>query len=347
MKCIAQKAVCLCLAMLTLAAAVWLAGCSSVRDAQLPTHLTPAPGTAPTPGTAPGSNPGTSPRTTDAAHAGVQPGEELWVIVRADDANGTGDETWVPLGRAGLTQLDAAGKPVGSLPLTSTTVTAELRGDRSTVAVSQQFVNNSSRPVDAEYRMPMPADATLEAFVMKLGERRIRGVFRSPGQASALFESAREAGHRASLIVLDSDNTLTHRLANLQPAQPLQIELAYVHTLELHDGAYRFVLPAMVPPQAATPPALAVTVSVCPGEGVDLESVTSLSHPIERERVDATCMRVTLAEPAKASADRPFELVLRPGLGQRLAHVPRDRADLSPGTPDAAVVIDAAVPDSR
>ncbi len=266
---------------------------------------------------APGTAPGTAPAATDAPATDHHAIDAALVRVSGDDAD----------------------QP---LPLVAASVRATIRGLTCDVALTQRFINPSTRTLDAAYRFPLPADARVREIVMVIGDRRIRGIFRAPDEAQRLYADAKQQGYRASLITLGRDNLLTHRIANLAPGRAIDIDLTYRHTLEERDGEYRFALPKLAGAAGLDRGALEVAIDLQPG--VAITALKSFSHPIEREALDATSMRVTLADGDTAAFDDPFDLRFRVAQGARLARA-ADHDELGHSTThDAAIAIDASRP---
>jgi len=276
---------------------------------------------------------------TRPSHQQADQADEVWIIARADapPADSVIDE-------AALLRVDEPGAPQ-PLPLVAATVRASIRGLTCDVALTQRFTNPHARTIDAAYRFPLPADARVREFVMVIGERRIRGIFRAPDEARRLYAAAKQQGYRASLITLGPDHVLRHRIANLAPRQTIDIDLTYRHTLEAHDDGYRFSLPRLAGATGIEHAAIDMTIDLQPG--VAITELKSFSHRIEREALDATSTRVTLADDQTAMFDEPFDLRFRVAEGARLARAADHDEPGQSTRHDAAIAIDATRPDQE
>jgi hypothetical protein len=284
-----------------------------------------------------------TPDMTHEAAAPVRQEAEVWIIARTPgQSEAPAADHHIDEAALVRTSGDDAGQ---ALPLAAATVRANIRGLTCDVALTQRFTNPHTRTIDAAYRFPLPADARVREFVMVIGERRIRGIFRSPDEAQRLYASAKQQGYRASLITLGDDHVLTHRVANIAPGRAIDIDLTFRHTLEQHDGGYRFTLPRLAGAAGVERAAVDLTIDLRPG--VPITGLKSFSHRIEREPLDASSMRVTLADDDITAFDQPFDLRFRVADGERLARA-ADHDELGHSTThDAAIAIDASRPTDR
>lgn len=191
-------------------------------------------------------------------------------------------------------------------------------------------------------RFPLPGDARVRGFMMVIGQRRIRGIFREPEEARRLYAAARQQGHRASLMTIGPDRVLTHRITHIEPRKAIDIDLTYRHTLGQLDPGYRFVFPALADATGVDPVAIDLSVDLRPG--VPVVELTSASLAIAHERLDADITRVTLADAEDAIANEPFDLRFRVADDARLARA-ADHDEPSPrGGDDALIAVDATAP---
>jgi len=265
--------------------------------------------------------------------------DEVWVIRKpgkplppqaGDDTPGSGE----------LRALLHGDKEV-PLPLTRTAVTASVAGYLSSVLVTQQYHNPYAEKIEAVYVFPLPENSAVSDFVMKIGERRIRGVVRERVEAERIYRDARSQGYVASLLTQERPNVFTQKVANIEPGMMIDIEIGYFSTLSYEDGQYSFVFPMVVGPRY-TPPGTTNGVAAVargasglagqstaiqylkPGErsgndimvtvdldaGVPIEEIRSATHAIDVRRTGATVARVSL-KPADTLPNKDFVLRYR------------------------------------
>jgi Ca-activated chloride channel family protein len=139
------------------------------------------------------------------------------------------------------------------MPLKHTDVKAHVTGQVGSVEVSQQFYNPYETRIEAVYVFPLPHNATINEFVMVIGERRIRGIIREREEAEQIYLSARNQGYVASLMTEERPNIFTQSVANIEPGKDITVDIKYFHTLEYADSWYEFVFPMVVGPRFNPP----------------------------------------------------------------------------------------------
>jgi Ca-activated chloride channel family protein len=188
----------------------------------------------------------------------LMPGEELWVIARGNAVRHDtpqDSENEPPGSGCLMATLPNETKPV-PVPLKHTSVNGTIDGYIATVDVTQQFHNPYSSKIEAVYVFPLPDNAAVNEFVMKVGERKIRGIIREREQAEKIYSQAKAQGHVASLLTEERPNIFTQKVANIEPGKQIDINIRYFNTLQYDDGAYEFVFPMVVGPRY-NPPASA------------------------------------------------------------------------------------------
>ncbi len=188
--------------------------------------------------------------------------EELWIIQRPGEAarsraRAASDD--IPGGGSLMTTTrDAADNTDKQIPvpLRHTDVHGSINGYLSSVTVTQQFHNPFNGKIEAVYVFPLPENAAVNDFVMKVGDRTIRGIIREREQAEQIYNEARSQGYVASLLTEERPNIFTQKVANIEPGKSIDIAITYYSTLAYVDGAYEFVFPMVVGPRFNPPATL-------------------------------------------------------------------------------------------
>lgn len=230
----------------------------------------PAP-TAPAPTAPSGSAVGNPPtgvtaeqrreRVTTPARVGADEGredarprfdEELWVITRPTRGEvkalerGLGGEQ--PAGGSLMLRPVGGGRSAAAKNL-STDVMAHLTGPVSRVTVEQRFENSGADAAEAVYVLPLPTDAAVTDFVLRVGARRIRGVIRERAEAERIFLDATNQGKVAALFLEDRANLFVQRIGMVPAGAEVGASVSYFHTLAYVSdgtggmGAFDFVMP--------------------------------------------------------------------------------------------------------
>ena len=240
--------------------------------------------------------------------------------------------------RSGTLLLQSAGETVPAHSLT-TDIEVDISGLIARVNVTQTFENNSSSFSEAVYLFPLPEDAAVDTLLMRIGERVIEGEIQPREEAQAIYEAAKDAGQRASLVEQERPNLFTTSVANIAPGERVEISIAYQETLRYDEGTFSFRFPLAITPRytpqgenavnffqrsdaanitppyqnpAGGDPEQTVTLSATLNAGLALESLRSPYHDITVLQ-DGDTYSLTLNGPV--AADRDFELTWKPQTG--------------------------------
>ncbi len=174
--------------------------------------------------------------------------QELWILTRGENSTASSEQS--PGSGVLLAKIEEKEIP---MPLKHTEVHASVSGYLGTVEVTQQFLNPYSGKIEAVYVFPLPHNASVNEFIMTIGERRIRGIIRERKEAEQIYQEAKQQGYVASLLTEERPNIFTQRVANIEPSKEIDIDIKYFHTLEYVDGWYEFVFPMVVGPRFNPP----------------------------------------------------------------------------------------------
>jgi Ca-activated chloride channel family protein len=149
---------------------------------------------------------------------------------------------------SGCLQTEVGGHIV-DFPLKHTKVDADVSGPVARVLVTQTFQNPYDETIEAVYVFPLPHDAAVCDFEMRIGERTIRGDIERRDEARRRYEEARSQGHVASLLEQQRPNVFTQSVANILPGNEIDVTITYVETLPYEKGAWELVFPTVVGPR--------------------------------------------------------------------------------------------------
>ena len=225
-----------------------------------------------------------------------------------------------------------------------TDVDYEVTGSIARAKIKQQFVNSSSMWAEGIYVFPLPEKAAVDHFRMIIGERIIEGQVKERVTAKKIYETAKSAGKKASLIEQQRPNIFTTSLANIAPGEEITIEFEFQQVLDYKDGAYRLRFPMVVGPRYhpgqyhSGRPDIQNLLNPAPGRtsvytetdavndsnnptrihvlldaGVSLYDLSSSYHQIDIKQTSETRYSIsTIGE--NIPSDRDFELVWKPQL---------------------------------
>ncbi|MDC0719834.1 VIT domain-containing protein [Nannocystis bainbridge] len=222
----------------------------------------------------------------------------------------------------------AAGDRWLGLPLQAIRYDTVVVGTLAETTVTQTFVNPRSERLEAIYSFPLPDDAAIDDYWIRIGSRSIHGLLKRYAEAQRTFDQARKAGRTAALLTQERPNLFTQAVTNIGPGETIEVEIHLVQPLRQRAGRYSLALPTVVgprysPPGAVadasriTPPVLPAGVDSCvPVEiAVDIDTTLPVADVASKLHAVAVTQRpqgvsVALAR-GPARADRDFELSWR------------------------------------
>jgi Ca-activated chloride channel family protein len=244
-------------------------------------------------------------------------------------AFGQKDDSMPTLGEGCLLYRSPVSGRYESVPLLHTDVALDVRGLVESATVTQQYANASSVPVEAVYVFPLPHDAAVYDMEIHIGDRVIRSVIREREEAKRTYEAAKSQGKRAALVEEERPNIFTTSVANIMPGDKIEVRLRYVEPLQWQGGRMRIEFPMVVGPRyipgtqavghsgtgwgfdtdavgdasritpvVRNPESRSghdISLAVDLDEGFEATSVTSVSHPIQVQRLQKGRQHVELA----------------------------------------------------
>ncbi|MEP1596332.1 MAG: marine proteobacterial sortase target protein, partial [Halieaceae bacterium] len=116
-------------------------------------------------------------------------------------------------------------------------------------SLEQTFVNNSQDWVEGVYAFPLPETAAVRRLEIEIGERKIIGKIREKAQAKAIYQAAKKAGKKASLVEQQRPNLFTNRVANIAPGESITVRLEYVQRVSFRAGKFSLRFPMTITPR--------------------------------------------------------------------------------------------------
>jgi len=198
--------------------------------------------------------------------------------------------------------------------------------------VRQIFHNPSQFWSEGVYTFPLPEQAAVDRLRMIVGERIIEGQIHEKKEAKRIYQQAREAGKKTSLLSHHRTNVFTTSIANIAPGQEVVVEFEYQQVLDFKAHRYSLRFPMVSTPQyspSKTPPRMLldsgfvepvnvirkadeipgneVDISVDLRAGFPIETLVSTSHSVTSEKLSEEHYKVKLLGLAKES-NRDFVL---------------------------------------
>ena len=212
------------------------------------------------------------------------------------------------------------------------------------------FHNPTDGWVEAVYVYPLPEGGAVDTLKMVIGERIIIGDIKERKTAREVYEQAKSAGRKASLVEQERPNIFTNSVANIGPRETVVVQIEYQEPVRQSGGEFSLRLPLVVAPRyhpepivqtvdlgsggqgwgrtldpvpdrdrisppvldpRSNPPVNPVAITVRLQAGFPLAEVKSHHHAIKTETSEEGVRVIRLAEGA-VPADRDFELTWTP-----------------------------------
>ncbi len=167
-------------------------------------------------------------------------------------------------------------------PTLDTNVEIEVSGLLARVKVSQTFVNTTQDWQEGVYVFPLPETAAVDHLWMKIGERIIEGEIQPKKQAKKIYQQAKSAGKRASLVEHQRPNMFTTSVANIAPDDEITVIIEYQQTVQQEQGEFKLRFPMVVGPRYIPGVAISNTEELShfngSGWAVNTDQVPDASH---------------------------------------------------------------------
>jgi len=118
-----------------------------------------------------------------------------------------------------------------------------------TARLKQQFKNDTNDWLEAIYAFPLPENSALYLMEMKIVERVITGEIKEKSQAKRIYQQAKKAGKKASLVEQHRPNLFTNNIANIPPGETVEIILEYNQVVDYQQGIFELRFPLTTTPR--------------------------------------------------------------------------------------------------
>ncbi|KAF1952705.1 hypothetical protein CC80DRAFT_495211 [Byssothecium circinans] len=169
----------------------------------------------------------------------------------------------------------------------------------SRTVLNQTFFNPSKEKAldEIRYTFPLFDGVSVVDFVCQIGERTIYGLVKEKNEARKTYQQAKERGEQAALLeqLPDAADVFTTSISNIPKDSSVFVTITYIQELK-HDAevdGVRLTIPTTVSPRYGSYPGevmeasavkqsgISLKVDVSMANGVPIQKMVSLSHPIE------------------------------------------------------------------
>jgi Ca-activated chloride channel homolog len=139
-------------------------------------------------------------------------------------------------------------------PRLQTDIDVKVTGVISRTIITQRFKNPSTGWVEGIYVFPMPENAAVDTLKMQIGDRFIEGLIKERKEAKRIYEKAKSAGKKASLIEQERPNMFTNSIANIGPGETVIVQMEYQETVARNKGVFSLRIPLVTAPRYVPKP---------------------------------------------------------------------------------------------
>ncbi len=134
-------------------------------------------------------------------------------------------------------------------PLVATDVDMTVSGPTARARVTQLFHNPTDGWVEAVYVYPLPDGGAVDTLKMVVGERIIIGDVMERKSAKVVYERAKAAGQKATLIEQERPNIFTNAVANIGPGESVLVQIEYQEPVHQSGSEFSLRIPLVVAPR--------------------------------------------------------------------------------------------------
>lgn len=171
-------------------------------------------------------------------------------------------------------------------PNLTTNVTIDVSGIIVRATVEQVFQNTSDSWAEGVYVFPLPDDAAVDHMRIQIGTRIIEGQIHERRQAKKLYEAAKRAGYRASLVEQQRPNIFSNAVANIGPGERITVTIEYQHTLKYQRregmGQFQIRFPMAITPRFTPATLLSGQEQIVEGlaDGLPASDISQINPPV-------------------------------------------------------------------
>jgi hypothetical protein len=139
------------------------------------------------------------------------------------------------------------------LALKDVGVCSRIAGLLARTTVQQRYRNDTGANLEVAYTFPLPVDAVLLDFSVRIGERIHQGEVVARRQAEDQYEQAVETGHSAFRLQALDRGVYGATLGNVLFGETVELQLAYAEPQSWNGRSLRFRLPTTLAPRYGEP----------------------------------------------------------------------------------------------
>ncbi len=133
--------------------------------------------------------------------------------------------------------------------LLDTNIQANVVGLIATINLTQRFKNDTDEWVNGRYVFPLPENGAIDGMTMTIGERVIKGEIKEKQAAKKVFEAAKKAGKKASLLEQHRPNMFSMSVANIPPRSEVVANIRIIDRVVYQNQTFSLRFPTTITPR--------------------------------------------------------------------------------------------------
>ncbi len=174
------------------------------------------------------------------------------------------------------------------------------------VQMSQTFVNEGARTVEARCVMPLPPDVAVDGLTFMVDGKEIEGKMMSADEAKRIYQSYVRKSQDPALVQWIGNGLIQTNVFPIPPGAERTVSIGYTHVLRKVNGSLEWSVPIKAAGYSSQP-IEKVSIRVYLEEGQKLGNIYSPTHSIDIKRSSEKTATIEY-NPSSTSTDR-FSIV--------------------------------------
>lgn len=190
-------------------------------------------------------------------------------------------------------------------------VDVSIDGQKATTKVDQEFFNPNDATLEGEYLFPIPANAHIDKFTMRVGDRDLEAELLDANKAREIYEDIVRRQRDPALLEYTGRGAFRVKIFPIEPRSKKKVQLSYTELLRNDGGIVSYLYPLNTEKFSAQP-LKSAAIRVDLNEASPIKALYSPSHSVEIKR-DGDRKATVGWETANTRPDRDFQLLFSTG----------------------------------
>lgn len=198
-------------------------------------------------------------------------------------------------------------------------VEVKIEGQRAVTRVEQEFLNPNNATLEGDYVFPLPKEAHIDRFTMKIGDRDMEAELLDAAKARAIYEEIVRSQRDPALLEYSGRGAFRVRIFPIEPHSRKKVSLTYSELLKADSGLVGYTYPLNTEKFSARP-LEKVSVKVEIVQDSPIKALYSPTHEVEIRR-DGEKRAVVGFEVSQARPDKDFQVLFSTSAAEMGVHL--------------------------